>query len=98
MAQGTGDRQTLSADGITSDSKFIGPVLVSITGSFGGGTATMQARDPNSDLVAVAAGVTADAGVVVDFPAGIINSIAIDLAGSTTPTVVIWIQGRKLGA
>jgi len=93
-----GDRQTLSADGTTTFKKFIGPVRWSLTGSFGGGTAKLQARDPSSTassgvVVDIAeASATAAVDKVIDFPQGAVNWLATNIASSTTPSLVVWTQ------
>lgn len=95
---GTGNRQTLSADGATTAKTFVGRVRLSLTGTFGGGTAKLQAEDPGGAFVDVANGsFTAVTDTLFDFPEPSSNKLKIDLSGSTTPALVIWIQGKQLG-
>lgn len=95
--QGSGNRQTLSANGQTTERLYVGPVRISLTGTFGGGTAKVQAKDPNGIFVDIADGsFTAVADKVVDFPATSLNILRVDISGSTTPALVIWIQGKSL--
>lgn len=95
----TGDRQTLSADGQTTPRNFVGPVRVSLTGTFGGGTFKIQAEDPSGAFVDVAlTSRTAADDFIIDFPAGSENKIRGDLSGSTTPALVVWNQGVDRGA
>ena len=96
---GTGNKQTLAADGQTDVKIFVGPVWLSLTGTFGGGTAKLQARDPSGAFVDINNGsFTAVTDTRFDFPDGASNQLQIDLAGSTTPALVIWIQGQQLGS
>ena len=102
MAAGTGDRQTLTANGATTEVKYIGPIMVSISGGFGAttlGTAVVQARDPGNNLVSiVSTSGTVAADFVVDFPVGAVNSLLVDLSGAVgAVTLVVWTQGRKVG-
>lgn len=94
----TGDRQTLSADGQTTPRQFAGPVRVSLTGDFGGGTLKIQSEDPSAAFVDVAGAsrIAAD-DFIIDFPPGAQNKLRSDLAGSTTPALVITIQGVDRG-
>lgn len=95
---GTGNRQTLTADGTTDIKTFVGPVRLSLTGTFGGGTAKLQVRDPGGTFVDVANGsFTAATDTLFDFPEQSSNDLQIDLSGSTTPALVIWIQGKQVG-
>ncbi len=95
--QGNGDRQTLSADDDTDAKRYGGPVRLSLTGTFGGGTAKLQSVDPSGVAVDVAGGLfTAITDTYFDFPLAASNVLTVNLAGSTTPALVVWIQGRKL--
>ena len=88
-----GDRQTLVADGQTTEVGVVGPVRLSLTGSFGGGTAKLQAKDPSDAWVDVAEGSFAVAtDTIFDFPDHTQNQIRVDISGSTTPALVVWIQ------
>lgn len=90
---GKGDRQTLVADGNTVDTGTVGPVRLSLTGGFGGGTAKLQALDPSGAYVDVAGGsFTAATDTLFDFPEYAQNQLRVNINGSTTPTLVIWIQ------
>lgn len=94
----TGDRQTLSANGQTTPRNFVGPVRVSLTGTFGGGTFKMQAEDPTGVFVDVAGSDrTAADDFIIDFPPGGQNKLRGDLSGATTPALVIWNQGVDRG-
>ena len=89
----SGNRQTLSADGNSVDRGTVGPVRLSLTGSFGGGAAKLQAKDPSGAYVDVAGGsFTAATDTMFDFPEHVQNQLRVNLAGSTTPALVIWIQ------
>lgn len=95
----SGDRTVLSADGPTPARVYVGPVRVSLTGTFGGGTFKMEAEDPSGVPVDVAGtSRTAVDDFRIDFPDGVENKINEDLSGSTTPVLVVWIQGVDRGA
>lgn len=95
----SGDRQNLNADGQTTARNYVGPIHVSLTGNFGGGTLKIQAEDPSGAFVDVegSARTTAD-DFIIDFPPGAQNRIRSDLSGATTPALVIWNQGVDRGA
>lgn len=89
----SGDRQTLAADGQTTSVKTINPVRMSLTGTFGGGTAKLQVQDPNEAWVDVAGGsFTAVTDTLFDFPKMSVNDLRVDISGSTTPALVVWLQ------
>lgn len=95
MAQGSGNKQTLTADGDTDVKQFVGPVRVVISGGFGGGTAKVQAIDPGGIAVDVVDGsFTAAADKLFDFPANSLNIVSVNLAGSTAPVLAVWLQGK----
>ena len=96
MDQGSGDRQTLSANGQTNAKRYIGPIRLSLSGTFGGGTATLQSKDPAGNWVDIANGAfTAVTDTIFDFPGDVGNTVRVNLTGSTSPALVIWVQGRK---
>jgi len=96
---GTGNRQTLTADGQTDPKIFVGPIRLSLTGSFGTGTAKLQAKDPSGAFVDIANGLfTTATDTIFDFPVSDSNELQIDLAGATAPALVVWIQGKQLGS
>ena len=91
----SGDRQTLAANGQTTDVGTVGAVRLSLTGSFGGGTAQLQAKDPSGSFVNVAGGsFTAVTDFVFEFPANVQNQLRVDLSGATAPSLVVWIQSE----
>lgn len=93
---GSGNKQSLTADGDTVVTEYVGPVRVVLSGGFGGGTAKLQVRDPDGLAVDVVNGsFTEAADKVFDFPADSLNILSVNLAGSTTPTLDAWIQGRQ---
>jgi len=95
---GTGNRQTLAADGQTDPKIFIGPVRLSLTGSFGAGTEKLQCKDPSGEFIDIASGsFAAAADAIFDFPITESNELQVDLAGATAPALVVWIQGNELG-
>lgn len=95
----SGDRQTLNTNGKTAPRAYVGPVRVSLTGTFGGGTLKIQAEDPTAVFVDVdGTAKTAVGDFVIDFPPSAENRLQADLSGATSPTLVIWIQGAYRGA
>ena len=96
---GTGNKQTLAADGQTDVKIFVGPVRLSLTGDFGTGTAKLQSKDPSGAFVDIANGLfNAVTDTVFDFPIGASNELRVDLAGATAPALVVWIPGQQLGS
>ena len=92
----TGYIETLSANGNTTVQKVAGPVRLSLTGPFGGGTAKLQSITPAGNWVDVANGsFTAVTDTLFDFPLQANNELRVNLAGSTTPGLVVWIQPRS---
>ena len=95
----SGNRQTLAADGQTNYVRVVGPIRVSITGGFGSGTAKLQAKDPGDNAVDVAgASYTAVADALLEFPPHAVNQIRVDLASSSGPALVVWIQDTGRGS
>ncbi len=91
-----GTTVTLAADGATIGVQVVGPVHLSLTNDFGTGTATFQARDPGGVFVAVANGAfTAATDTLFDYPPGVLNTVRINLTGSSSPDLDIWIQGSN---
>lgn len=98
MATGQGNKQTLTADGDTDETQFVGPVRLVLSGTFGGGVAVLRAKDPLGVVTDVVNGsFTAVADNLFDFPVGSVNVLTVNLSGSTTPALGAWLQGRKLG-
>jgi len=96
---GTGNRQVLTTNTQTNPKIFIGPVRLSLTGSFGTGIGKLQAKDPSGVFVDVANGsFTAASDTIFDFPVSDSNELQVDLAGATAPTLAVWIQGKQLGS
>ena len=90
----SGDRQTLSADGTTLVRTFWGPVSLSLTGTFGGGTAKLQLIDPSGAAIDIAGGsFTAITDTYFDFPPNTKHDLQVNIASSTSPALVIYISG-----
>ncbi len=89
----SGERIVMIVDGQTVEVGCVGKIRLSLSSSFGGGTAKLQARDPSGAYVDVAgAAFTVAADQTFDFPDFCQNQVRIDLTGSTTPALVVWIQ------
>ena len=85
--------QSLGADGETKSVLVGGPVRLSLTGDFGGGTAQVKAKAPDGSLKDVANGsFTAVTDSIFDFPPDSGTELIVDLTGSTNPDLVIWWQ------
>lgn len=87
-------REVLTGDGQTVAKTFRGPVWISLSGTFGGGTAKVRSQDESGAFVNII-GATFNAPVdqLLDFPPGAKNVLDIDLAGSTTPSLITNLQG-----
>jgi len=95
----SGDRQVLTTNTKTAARNFVGPVRVSLTGNFGGGTFKMEAEDPSGVFVDIDGSVQTTAiDFIIDFPDSAENKIQGDLSGATAPALVIWNQGVDRGA
>lgn len=91
---GNGNKQTLSANGATAWTKWLGPISFSLKGTFGGGSAQIQVKDPDDTIQNVADGAfTAAADHLLDYPPQAQNEVRIDLSGATGPALQVWIQG-----
>lgn len=87
MSQAT----TLSADGSTGWHLVKnGSGVITGNGDFGGGTATVQVKNPQGNAVAIEA-FTEDFTKVIDFPISV--EIRVTLASSTSPDLDIDIWG-----
>ena len=85
--------ETLSADGSTSWTSVKGPVWVSLSGTFGSGTAKIQRKNNAGaavDIVGESHTVIADR--VIDFPEKSVNEVRVNIASSTSPALVTSIQ------
>lgn len=91
----TGDVQAMTGDGQTAERGTVGCVRLSITGGFGGGTAKLQAKNPLGAWVDVAGGsFTVATDTLFEFPPNVQNQLRVDVNGSTTPTISVWIQSE----
>lgn len=84
------NRQVLSADGSTSAVAFIGPVWLSLSGSFGGGTAQLQVNDGVNNVAVQGGSFTAAADTIFDFPPSS-NTLNVSLSSATSPALVVRI-------
>ena len=84
---------TLSADGSTNWASVKGPIWVSLSGTFGGGTAVIQRKNNSGAAVAIVGeSHTVIADRVIDFPEKSVNEVRVTLSGSTSPALVCSIQ------
>ncbi|MGY8962536.1 MAG: hypothetical protein ACKVKT_03160 [Rhodospirillales bacterium] len=90
----SGNVQKLTADGTTTFKTVVGPIAVSVNGTFGGGTAKVVRKDHEGVTVDIPLATdTANYSKVLDYPNKTLNEIAVNLAGATTPDIDITIQG-----
>lgn len=91
--------QTLSANGNTTWQQFEGPVWVSVSGTFGGGTAIIQRQDNAGSAVTVTVPSTitqtAAYDAYVEVPRATLNFWRVNLAGATSPDLDVMIQQGK---
>jgi hypothetical protein len=106
MSAGQGDRTTIVATATSSaEVRVMGPAVISISGEFGStgtGTATVQFRDPENNLVSILSTVIDDTNTdntfFLNFPVKSRNSLSVALVGgSGTVALVIVTQGDILG-
>lgn len=80
---------TLAANGDTATVVVNGPVHLHLSGTFGGGTVTMNFMDAGGNWRAISeGGFTAACDKEIAFPTGTGRSIKGTLAGATTPSLV----------
>jgi hypothetical protein len=85
--------QTISVDGSTTWQKVKGACWVSLSGTFGGGTATIERKNGSAAAVAIAGEAhTVAADRLIDFPAQSINEVRVTVAGSSSPALVCSLQ------
>jgi len=85
--------ETLTSDGSTVFQKVYGPVWVSLSGGFGGGTATIQRKNISETAVAIVGEThTVAADRMIDFPPNTVNEVRVNIASSTTPTLAVSLQ------
>lgn len=88
-----GYKETLTADGQTEWKKYIGPVVLIVTGTIGGGTVKLQQKDVDDVVVDIPGGSFTDVtSTIFDFPVEASNELRVDLSGSTTPDLGVTIQ------
>lgn len=93
----SGDVQPLTADGNTDNVAVVGPFRVVVTGGFGGGAAKVQTIDPNGAEIDLPNGDFPAAGdKLFPVPDDALNVISVNATGTTTPTLSVWIQGKRL--
>ena len=96
---GSGNKQTLTADGQITAVRVVGPTRVSLSGTFGGGTAKIRAKDPDGSFIdLVGMSYVGAADETINFPPNAVNDVDVDISGSTTPVLVVWIQDTGRGS
>ena len=88
-----GVKDTLTGDGQSTVLVINGPVRLSLSGNFGAGTAKFQTKDPEGVWIDVSTGLTAAVDTNFDFPKNAQNECRVDLSGSTSPSLAVWLQG-----
>ena len=85
--------QTLTEDGSTTYAKVKGPCWISLSGDFGGGTATIERKNSAGTAVAIAGeSHTVAADRLIDFPDKSVNEVRVTIACSTTPALAVSMQ------
>ena len=85
--------QTLSADSSTTWTKVKGSCWVSLSGGFGGGTATIQRKNKAGAAVAIVGEAhTVAADRILDFPERSTNEVRVTIASSSSPTLACSVQ------
>ena len=85
--------ETLSADGQTNWTSIKGPVWVSLSGTFGGGTAIIQRKNSAGTAVAIVGeSHTVIADRVIDFPSDSVNDVRVAITGSSSPALACSLQ------
>jgi hypothetical protein len=85
--------QTLSADGATNGVTTNDKVHVHLSGTFGGGTATLQFKDAAGTWTAITgAAYTAAADDIIQLGSSQYN-LRINLASSTSPALKVELRG-----
>jgi len=93
MTDVTGFEETLSADGSTAEVTTVGPVFLSLSGTFGGGTVAIE-RKGTDDTWRSIAGASYTSGVdkVLNFAPKGVNKLRATLSGATTPSLRVAFQ------
>ena len=85
--------ESLTVDGSTTFQKCVGPVWVSLSGGFGGGTAKIQRKNAAGTAVDIAGeSHTVVADRLIDFPEYAVNEVRVNIASSTSPTLAVSLQ------
>lgn len=93
----SGLSQTITVDGSTDWVKVTGPAMVSMSNSFGTGTATIQFKDQADAAIALAGEThTVAADRLIDYPAGAKNELRVNLASSSSPDLDVVIQSSSV--
>lgn len=90
-----GLQQTLTADGKSDEFTANGSFRVSATGTFGGGSLTLEEdlRGDDSWTTVDRTADTADVGYIVD--GLVVSRYRFDLTGATSPSITITTKGGK---
>ena len=92
-----GYTESMTADGQTAWLTFVGPIVLKLTGGFGGGTAKLEERDTLGATVDVYLG--SFVGVthkIFDYPENSVNELRVDLAVASGSSRTVTIQGKTL--
>ena len=87
----SGIKVTLTSNGTAGPVQCHGPVHISLSGNFGGGTAVVQTRDPEDSVFTPVVGgsFNAPADQLFDFPPGSRTEIQAVLTGSAAPVLKV---------
>jgi hypothetical protein len=70
----------------------VGKIRIFAYGDFGTGDAQVQMKAPDDVWQDKEAALTSDGEVVIDAPPGVQNIVRVNLTGSTSPDLDVWIQ------
>ena len=87
-----GVTEALGANGTTAGVGTVGRVRVVLSGTFGGGSAQVETRDPAGAWVVSTAPLTAAGEVIIDAPEHSQNEVRVVLTAATGPTLAVWVQ------
>ena len=95
--QTSGYEETLSANGQTTRYDVVGQARVTVVGTFGGGTAVVQALKQDGSTWEDIPGTSTlvDMAKAIFFPPDSYNSLRVSLSGATTPSLKVTIQGSS---
>lgn len=91
------DLQSLTANGNTNGVFVVGPVRVTVQGTWGSGATKVQEQNSDGAWRDVPnTGMTANDAVLIQYPPGAQNYIRVNLSGASGPSLTVITQGATL--